>query len=616
MVSGTRHEEPRTSVRAVHRLCAVLVAALAGTAVAQDTAVKVTISDRETYVGVPITLRVIIENAEQHDAPEIPEIDDLTIRSTGGPQRSSQTTIVNGRRSSFVRDTYIYQVVPQRAGEFTIPAVEVNADGTTFRTQSLRIIATKSETDDLLFVEVVGGRDQLYVGEPLDVTLQIFLRPFADQRLNFRMNEGHMWGRIDLQNSSWGVFAEPLQEMYTQRQRPSGKAVIREDSAGNPHRYFVYELRHQTWPQRPGTLDVGDVNIIVNYPVRLGRDRFSLFNDLTIEQTRPLAVQATLSPIEIMPLPTDNRPPQFEGAVGQFTITTSANPTDVAVGEPITLTIQIRGTGRLDTLEPPPLPRVAELTRDFKVPTDPLAGEVRGSAKQFNQSIRALRDDVTEIPRIPFAYFDPQSTEYVTTYSDPIPLTVRPTETVSATEIVDSGAAPRSNGQPLTEVAGGILANYAGSSALLAQQAFTPSWISNALLAVPPLAFVITWIFQRRCLRLHDELYARRRHAKRNALRVIDAAVRGAQTPIPAAITSAVAGYVADRCSLPPGGLTRAEIHARLTSQSIDAGLVDKIDTLLERCEALAYAPAGDEAAHDLAQTARRCIARLEEVRF
>ena len=116
--------------------------------------VQSSVSTRETYVNLPFTLQIQI-NATNHDKPIIPEVDGLIIVPKGPPSRSFRTTIINGRTTQRNTLTYLYSVTATREGEFTIPALTVVVNGKKALTSEVRIIATQSETDDLMFVEIV-----------------------------------------------------------------------------------------------------------------------------------------------------------------------------------------------------------------------------------------------------------------------------------------------------------------------------------------------------------------------------------------------------------------------------------------------------------------------------
>ena len=72
--------------------------------------------------------------------------------------------------------------------------------------------------------------------------------------------------------------------------------------------------------------------------------------------------------------------------MGRYGITVQAQPAEVSVGDPITVVIDIRDRtsgSRLDVLQPPILEATPELAEKFRIPTDPLAGEVYGDTKRF-----------------------------------------------------------------------------------------------------------------------------------------------------------------------------------------------------------------------------------------
>ena len=79
---------------------------------------------------------------------------------------------------------------------------------------------------------------------------------------------------------------------------------------------------------------------------------------------------------------------------------------------------------------------------------------------------------------------------------------------------------------------------------------------------------------------------------------------------------SAVTGYVADRCNLPPGGFTRAEAVRQLRTGAVSSELVNKVDALLAQCESARYGGAQEASANDFAGLARQCIDELERQRF
>ena len=190
------------------------------------------VSTRETLVGLPVNFQIHFTNTIEHDQPVMPEIDGLTIEQAGPPSRSSQTSIINGRRTDRTIVTYNYRVTPLREGSFTIPPIQVSADGRRMLTKASRIVATKGETDDLMFVEITGSESEIYVGQAIDLSLRIWIRPFRDPKTSYKFKELDTW-RLISSESQWGPFRERMLELANQNRRPEGRSVLREDSEGN-----------------------------------------------------------------------------------------------------------------------------------------------------------------------------------------------------------------------------------------------------------------------------------------------------------------------------------------------------------------------------------------------
>ena len=445
---------------------------------AQAQELSAQLSQREAYIGMPIVLQLTITNAKDYDAPAIPEIDGCDVRSAGAPAQSSQITIFNGRRKETRSVRMQYLITPRRAGTFEVPAIALTIDGKMQRTSPLRFVATKSDTGDLLFVEIEGGQEKVYVGEPLNLKLKIWVKPFRDRQQQITLSEAQMW-QLLAQQSSWGPFAERLQDLADNNQRPGGREVLRKDDDGNEHSYYLYEIDATTYPTRPGSLDASDVQIVVNYPTALGkaRDPFDEFfkdgplgrdmfggnsvlkrmmgddffaspfgNRLTVKSSRPVIGEATTDSTQVLPVPTVGRPHDYRGAVGTYRIVTEATPTSVAAGDPITLNIGVTGTGPMELVPAPPLGSLEELTTDFKVPDEPLAGFADGDSKVFSTTIRPRRAGVSEIPAIRFSYFDPSIDSFKTVYSQPISISVETAETLALDAIVGTGSSRTGSG--------------------------------------------------------------------------------------------------------------------------------------------------------------------------
>lgn len=611
--------------RRTYILAAAIVAAVGATARAGDVALEV--SAREAYVGEPVTVQVLVVNAERHDPPMFPDLPATIVRSEGSAT-SQNISWVNGRTTRQITVTHTYTIIPKQVGTISIPPIPVRVDGQVLETAATMISVVASDMDDLelVVVELDSNRDSIYLGEAIDLNLEVWVRPYRDR--NARLDAQDMLSRVDFASSELGIFQDTVTRFRGMRSGWQYREDIRTDADGTQRSYYVYLLPVAGFvPTRAGPLDVGEINVVVSYPIRTGVER-DLFGrprrDLltgrpiyTIVKARPVLASLGEPRIEVKPVPAEGQPALFNGAVGQYDFALEASNTDVRVREPIEVTMTITGRGVLERVAPPPLGEIEELTSGFRVPEGSIAGIVESGRKRFTFKIAAKHVDVTEVPAIPFVYFDPQAEEYVTRWSDPVPIEVTASESVPLAEFAETQNGTPTGTTRLTETAVGIRANYADMDEVLAQQAFAPGIGTVVVLAGAPLAFVVCALIRRHSDRLrYDQGYVRRRRAGPTALATIRAASRHANQPQAASqIASAVIRYVADRCNA-PAGLTRTEAVEKLVRHGVNAERVRAAQTLLGQCEGLQYAATNAEIRADLSAQAQRCIRELERERF
>ena len=229
-------------------IAATIFAMFSSTAAAD---VVTQLSSQEAYVGSPVMLYVQVSGRGNPSTPEVPQVDGLDIRSVGAPSRSSRVSIINGRRSEFSSVTYSFQVTPEREGTFQIPAFEVKTGAGVDRTNPVRFAATKSETGDLMFAEIQGNGQKVFVGQPIDSKLKIWIKPFVDRSAGIKLSPGQMW-QLMSEQSEWGGFQATLEELTQNRQTVRGREVLREDSDGVERAYYLYEIDATIYPKSSG----------------------------------------------------------------------------------------------------------------------------------------------------------------------------------------------------------------------------------------------------------------------------------------------------------------------------------------------------------------------------
>ena len=583
------------------------------TVFAQST-VEFKIDRREAWVGQPFLVKVEVVNAENHDPPVIGEAEGAEIQLLDQTNESSFTQIVNGRVTRRVTVVYTIVVTPIESGVIEIPKIEVMADGKAYASKPWRIIANESEVGDLMFVDILASPEEAWVGEAVDLTLQVWVKQYRDSDLGVALDANQMWELIDEAGSSWGIFNESLQQAIRERRPPRGRQVDRD---GSP--YFLYEIPIVRHPIKAGDVEVGDVRIVYLHPTGLRKKR-DFFGRAQIELvgSRPVMVDVERAPVLVRPLPEEGRPAGFTGAVGRFSVRASASPREVSVGDPITLTIEVTDLGDgssidLANLRPPDL-RSDSALDGFRIPNTPTTGVAEGRRKTFTETLRPERDDLTEIPGIAFPTFDPELDRYVLERTEPIPISVSPSERLDlGAAVIGTDAALGPAATRLTVAEGTLRANRSIEAAMLGQTTIQIGWTIGAMIAVPPIGFAIATLFRSRIRHRHRNPHlVRASLARRDALATLDGDGTAADR-----VHRALAGLVAARLHRADVAMTPREMLEAVEGAGLDPKTRDELKAVLETSENARYAVGLDdaEASADLLKRARDLVDPLDRIR-
>ena len=580
----------------------LLLATLAPAAWAAD--VSFTVTPRETSVGGSVTMRITVTNGDDIGPVSLKSTPEVELEEVPGRQSMKSTQWINGRLTSESKVTLSVMVTPLVEGTISIPQVSIMVDGVEHTSPAIPIAVGKSDIAEALQVLVTSARPTVYVGEPLELVLRVAIRPYRSQEFGVTLSESDMWNLIDADRSTWGIFSQAMREMSQRGQRPAGREELLRGAA-----WYVYDIPARIWPTRAGPPDAGEIRLHWRYPTALTAQRgFFGGRELAIASTRNISAAATVEGVEVLPLPEEGRPASFTGAVGNFAVKASARPLQVAVGDPITLTVDITdlsGNADMDAIQPPAL-GPDSMGGDFRIPSAPLAGTVSGSTKTFTQTVRPTRTGIESIRPLEFSWFDPVLRAYRSVQTSPIGISVAPAELL-ATDAVVGGPRPSAPREALTKVEGGIAANVAASPALVADRgSMVPAAIAIPLLALPPLACAGAALAIRRRERLL---------ANPNAVRARDAARRAREQLRSGDAAEALANFVAAQVHRPDGTMTRRELLRCIADAGGSGALVAEVDAVLEAGERARFAPqsvADRDAARGRADEALRQLESLK----
>ncbi len=285
----------------------------------------------------------------------------------------------------------------------------------------LLLFLPQSGADEHAFVELRSARTSCYVEQPVRLTIR-----FGVEREYLRHNVLQLFTRpldvpVQLElPAGLGEEAGDASAVPALAPRPSfalGEEIVRAARSSEEQRagrtWVVLELEREFVPQEAGRLELPAPLLHFACATRFEQDLVNgavpLDRSLALVRSAPLV-------LEVLPLPSEGRPPGFVDAVGSFVLSATAEPRELAVGERLRLVLALEGPGNLARLA---LPRLDDL------PGLHLLGHSEqrsGNTRELSCELVVDSSRAREIPAITLDYFDPDGRVYRRASTQPIPL--------------------------------------------------------------------------------------------------------------------------------------------------------------------------------------------------
>ncbi len=551
-------------------------------------------SSTNVFLGEVFNLDVVVK-AEAR--PAMPVFQSLEFNAT---------PLVEGQATS-AENTWLYRFAlrPKMAGELTVPAL--NFDKT--YSQPLTVHARKPETSDRMKLTQTVSSHSVYVGEP------VVLKTVWDSTYQFGAIKAVDFHFPILNDKRFQIleFHDPDAEAGA---NATGLPVHGTRVLATRRSYVEDEVQHQTLefsklliPKKSGAVTLAPATLLcaadqereVNNKNRRAAFQYPAYFDNTFfdrnvagDQWSRIYTESDPVQLEVKPLPKTGRPALFNGMVGEFDIAVTAEPTEVQVGEPITLTIRIAASNHLENIFFEALRYQPNLVNRFEIPSDRSLPVREGKAKIYTQTIRPLSVDQTEIPPLQLAYFSPAKGTYVTAESDAIPLRVSPADDVG----VFGGTRYQNR---LRSVDEGIRQNYENPDMLASRRRPLFGWAHPAavllLLLVPPAVaggLSLASLFGEKKHHIHRTAQAARAFKvfRRNVAHIKS---HNLKTEIYCDLDECLRAYLGDRLHLVPGALSYRDAAVRLEKAGASDADIGKLRTLFSICESYRFTHGYDE---------------------
>jgi len=354
-------------------------------------------------VGEQTALTVWLENVTIIDWPDSPRAAPLVLK-----REAQKRFNINGR----IREGFRYMVSAFEPGVYRIPPFEIKTSTGILRSKAhlLRVfpisdLATQGIKIGSSVTPYLTGvflaKPTPYLGETQDVEAKLYLAHESPNLL--RLSDGNV---IQMKKDGLAAWR------FTTNAGATGYL----DYDG--HRFHVYTYRSSINALQEGPLSLGpgDADAIFQRRMMV-RGGFAT-------GSHTAKIHFPKVDLDIRPLP-DGAPPEFQGAVGSFTMEVRPLGQEIEFGNPLTIEVSVTGSGNIDQFPGPQLVDPEKEWKQFDMIAKPSGGERRSSSgsAEYSQVIRPT----VKVPTLPpyrFAYFDPLLKAYRTLASPSIPITI------------------------------------------------------------------------------------------------------------------------------------------------------------------------------------------------
>jgi len=514
-----------------------------------------------------------------------PSLKDFRVLS--GPNQSQSMQIVNGVSSSSLTLSYI--LMPNTTGSFTIGSASIQYEGQTLTTSPIKVSVVKAsqkpkeenssgvsnqEIAENLFIRASIDKNKVYLGEQVTVSYKIYTR----------LNMGN--GSIDKQPQYQGFWAEVIDL----GQNDSYKIEILD---GKQYKTRIFK-RVALFPTQTGSLQITPLESTIQIQVQKKKNPNNVWDDFFGDpfgraEIIDYQTQSNTLKIDVLPLPENNKPASFRGAVGNFNFSASIDKQKTKTNEPITLKFDISGTGNLKLLELPPF----ELPNGFEK-YDPKtdeqinrSGKIGGTKKAEYLLIPRIAG-AREIPAIEFSYFDPETKSYKTIRSKSFNVEIEQGQG-SAEDYAD-----QQNIQQLDNDIRYIKTKFDDVELQGDVLILKPEFWAASILPMISAFVLIGWKRKQDKLSGNQQLlrYSKAEKVARKrfktAKKLLD--VKNIEL-FYSEISQALFGYLEDKFHIPKSEFTLDRAADELLKRNIKPELVEKMKTNAQKCEFIRFAP-------------------------
>ncbi|MBB4080930.1 hypothetical protein GGR28_003569 [Lewinella aquimaris] len=549
----------------------------------QDITFTAELSKERMLLNSTVAYNLTLRNAQGEQLTP-PDFSDFEVLQ--GPNRSIGTTILNGVATSQM--TFSWMLQPKRTGTLTVGPATVRAAGRTYRANAEKVVVLEADADAIgaapeNFLRAEVSTDRAYVGQQIILNLNLYASVNPISR--------NMVREPDLD----GFFARP------RRRFDAAPANVIENGREYQRRTLASLA---LFPIKSGTLAIDPYRMVI------GAVRMRSNSSFSRRFTEQIPVNSDTVYIEVSELP-QPRPTDFSGGVGSYQVDVQLDRNKMTTDDALQIVMQVTGQGDVQRLEAPvPVDGQNWNIYDPRVTREEFLDSPSGmfGRKTFEYQLVPKRGGTFEIAPT-LTYFDTDSQQYVSLTPKTFTVAVeggsgQKTYTIDTAAVAEEEVLALRPAPPLTP--GRRYDDDPASPPLFWGLVLLPLLIGGGVIG-----------FTR--YRTHRDsrdpaIVLRERAGRVAAARLRDAKVhleKREPRPFYDAVEGALLTYLRDRFSLRVADLSRGTIRQVLAERGADAGLTERYDLLLGRCEMALYA--GQDSAADLEDTYATAVELITE---
>ena len=555
-------------------------------------------------LGINERLRIDFEMNEDGDNFVPPSFKGFNV--VGGPNQSISNSWINGKRS--YSKTYSYFLAPKSQGTFSINQATIEIDDQIYKTTPLKIIITEavSKPKDVNSADYVASENVHLIAEVSKSN------PFLNEAITI-VYKLYVSNDVSITRSWQELDTPKFQDFWSQYIEEKGEQQIYETTyEGKPYRYVILR-KAVLYPQKTGELTIEPLTLDVPIDVQGNtRDIFGRRRMTRVNRT----ISAGKRIINVKPLPTEGRPDDFSGAVGNFNFSVSVNKTMLDANEALELKIRTKGIGNLKLFNLPSLTLPSSLEVYEPVRDNKVAINIKGMNGFISDTYTIIPQYKGSYPIRPisFSYFDVTSSKYKTIISDEIVVKVQNGPVPNQLTEVNKSLSTE-NDLPLTN----NQFKYIKTSTKfisINDLVFFKTFKFWCLLSIPFVFIpIIILIGNTRRKRLNDIEGRRYRIATRLAKKYLSEAKNniGKQELFYDSLERALHNYLKAKLAIVTSEFSKEKIIELLTDRKVEKNVVSDFEGLLKSCEFARYTPTSNVAIQQDYNKAVKVISRIDK---